>query len=177
LDLGGFVAPLHTGPWPHAPSVPATLRFLQHLLLYRSSFVSKMALRYFSQHRCLKLLHAPKLSQTGFIKSVNNQSLRWLSVSQQRNMSSTDYSNVPTPTSCYVDFCLVPVSPLRPLQQYPYLSPDFSSLDWHWQRLCRKGSRRDPAGAQGERAGVHSALCRDDNWSVIFMSVAANHDV
>ncbi|KAL2188631.1 hypothetical protein L209DRAFT_751659 [Thermothelomyces heterothallicus CBS 203.75] len=45
-----------------------------------------------------------------YYHSTNRQASRYFSSSQARyKMSTTDYSQIPTPSMCYVDFCLVPI--------------------------------------------------------------------
>ncbi len=72
---------------------------------------NNMPPRYLWQPRLLK----PRALQSAVplrINSTKHQTLKPLSVSSRaRNkMSPTDYSQIPTPARCYVDFCLIPVS-------------------------------------------------------------------
>lgn len=63
-----------------------------------------MTLRSFFKHQQLKSLFS------SYCLSTNRQKSRYFSSSQARyKMSTTDYSQLPTPSMCYVDFCLVPV--------------------------------------------------------------------
>jgi hypothetical protein len=69
-----------------------------------------MTLRYLSRQHFFKLPHTFHSSRTPVFQGINNQAIRCLSSSQTRYKMATDYSQLPTPAKCYVDFCLVPVS-------------------------------------------------------------------
>ncbi|KAH6849787.1 YkoF-like protein [Chaetomium sp. MPI-CAGE-AT-0009] len=68
-----------------------------------------MTLRYLSRQPFVKLPHTFHSSQTSILEGISSQAVRYLSSSSTRHKMATDYSQLPTPAMCYVDFCLVPV--------------------------------------------------------------------
>ena len=68
--------------------------------------------RILCQHHKLILTHSLTSSQRLLIQPFNAHQLRHHSSKPSpANMSPTDYSHIPTPAKCYVDFCIIPVSP------------------------------------------------------------------
>lgn len=66
--------------------------------------------RYLGVSRLITLPHRSSTPFPRFINCTANRAWRGYSTLQEQNaMSTTDYSSVPTPARCYVDFCLIPV--------------------------------------------------------------------
>ena len=83
---------------------------------------AKMTLRYLSRQHFFKLPHTFHASRTPIFQGINNQAVRCLSSSQIRYKMATDYSQLPTPDKCYVDFCLIPVSCTLESYNYPSIA-------------------------------------------------------
>lgn len=90
-----------------------------------------------------------------------------------------DYKSIPTPATCYADFCLVPVRTRYHIDHISMISFDIKRVrkmervgkltelnvpitDWHRIRLCRQRGRLCPKGYTGQRCEAHDALCGDD---------------
>lgn len=75
-------------------------------------------------------------------------------------MSFRDYSNIETPASCYVDFCLVPVSISIYINLMKKHADSFGlrQTGWNRQRIRRQRGCRGAKNFESQRVEVHDAL-------------------
>lgn len=119
-SLGGACVSVQYNSVPTLPSFCSRIPSSFTLSTQVSFHNAKMALRYLSRQHFFKLPHTFHSSQIPIFQRTNNQAIRCLSSSQTRHKMATDYSQLPTPAKCYVDFCLVPVSYLESCNYLTY---------------------------------------------------------